>query len=179
MTSYKMSGRKFMLKRKADTVTSYRINPHGPAKKIKSQLLAHQDTKVSHVSIEEDDNAEPASFDPENTSRCDDDPGLNDNGAGVRTFKDRKDKEAEQWALIRSSLLAAATEESGVHFESSCSVCLKSPTDIRCQSCGPSVYYCSSCLEKSHELYNQTHIPEVYRVRVYLILFKLEVPSQG
>ena len=73
--------------------------------------------------------------------------------------------EAEQWASIRSTLLNAAIEQSGMHFESLCSICLKTPVNIRCQSCGPSVYYCSECLEKSHEWCNQTHSPEVYQVR--------------
>ena len=52
-----------------------------------------------------------------------------------RTFKDRKDKEAEQWASIRSTLLNAATEQSGMHFESLCSIFLKTPVNVRCQSC--------------------------------------------
>ena len=72
-----------MLKRKADTVTSYRINQNGPAKKIKSQLSTHQN---AHISTEEDGTGEHASFDPEPSTSFDDDPDLTDNGAGVRTF---------------------------------------------------------------------------------------------
>ena len=117
--------------------------------------------------------------DEDDHSRMDDnfDPGeigdneLSDNESSHRTFKDRKGKKVEQWALIQSSLLNIATEHSGMHFKSACSLCLKSSVNIRCQSCGPSVYYCSACLEKSHECCNQTHAPEIYQVRAILTVF--------
>ena len=72
-----------MLKRKADTLTSYRINSSGPAKKIKSQLSTHQNAEPSHISTEEDGTGEHASFDPEPSTSFDDDPDLTDNGADI------------------------------------------------------------------------------------------------
>ena len=163
-----MSRRRLLLKRKVDSVTSFRVNPQGPAKKIKTPLSTLQDVS--------DTTFEPSTTMPGNVDDIDANTGeIEDNDLSLagsesdalvqRTFKDRKDKEAEQWASIRSTLLNAAIEQSGMHFESLCSICLKTPVNIRCQSCGPSVYYCSECLEKSHEWCNQTHSPEVYQVR--------------
>ena len=151
-------------------MTSFRVSRHGPAK-FKTQLSPHEDAiskpscttmmnEYSHSNI--DDN-----FDPGGVG----DNDLFDNESSRRTFKDRKGKEVEQWALIRSSLLNIAIEHSGMHFKSACSLCFKTSVNIRCQSCGPSVYYCSECLEKSHENCNQTHTPEIYQVRMMLTSF--------
>lgn len=165
--------RSLCLKERLTLVISYRVRQDGPAKKIRSSLRSTPRT-TPRLSPPEPSNS------PEQEHADDDDPAsvedaYMDTGTDYcdfeskktsrRSFKQRKEREIEQWTLIRKSLIIAATAQRGAHcFDLSCCVCRKSPVNNVCHSCGPSVYYCNICLEKSHEFCNQTHSPETYMV---------------
>lgn len=67
------------------------------------------------------------------------------------------------WENIRSRLLQAAIECSAMPVDVCCIIC-SGTAKYRCIHCGPTAYYCLSCLGDSHSKTNVLHGPDIWDV---------------
>ena len=78
-------------------------------------------------------------------------------------------KAAEKhWANIRKQFVVAHTEESAMQESSVCIQCSKT-AELCCKSCGPHVFYCSSCFQHTHSNVNIFHVAEKWHATMQLI----------
>lgn len=87
------------------------------------------------------------------------------------------------WEKLRSGFLSIATECSAMPVDQICLIC-KSAAVLRCQRCGPSIYYCFDCFSRQHEIANIFHMPEEWKVHSchlltvhVLLLYNMHVPT--
>ena len=68
------------------------------------------------------------------------------------------------WNSLRESILAAVTECHEMPDGQMCTCCNAVFAMFRCIQCGPYMYFCDSCLPKSHLYTNVFHTPERWEV---------------
>ena len=68
------------------------------------------------------------------------------------------------WEAIRPAILNTVTESFATPKDQLCTYCDVMPASFRCLQCGPSVYYCSSCLHDWHKNNNVFHTAEEWKV---------------
>ena len=79
------------------------------------------------------------------------------------------------WEQLRSSFLTAFTECSAMPPGQLCIVCRQSAAEVRCQECGPAIFYCHSCFCLKHEYINHFHVAEKWEVQVFHMTLALAV----
>ena len=73
------------------------------------------------------------------------------------------------WEAIRPAILNTVTESFAMPKDQLCTYCDVMPASFRCLQCGPSVYYCSSCLHDWHKNNNVFHTAEEWKVYMAVI----------
>lgn len=71
------------------------------------------------------------------------------------------------WNSLRESILAAVTECHAMPDGQMCTCCNAVFATFRCIQCGPYMYFCDSCLPRSHLCTNVFHKPECWEVRTF------------
>lgn len=95
---------------------------------------------------------------PENTDSFDSSAEIS------TTHTQRKLKLAEKWKELRNRATTAVVEGSCLPSSCICCQCGTKTADIRCLQCGPSAYFCSSCIVTTHRASLFHHYPEVWKV---------------
>ena len=82
-------------------------------------------------------------------------------------YNTRKQKEADAWEAIRDQLLKVSIEASCLPSTAKCCEC-EEPASIHCKECGPLVFYCGVCMERTHSLKHTLHTPEIWKVHIMI-----------
>ena len=75
----------------------------------------------------------------------------------------QKKANVEGWEQLRSRLLSVATECNAMPLGQLCLLC-PNLANVRCQECGPSIFYCSKCFSSYHKSANFFHVAEKWEV---------------
>ena len=67
------------------------------------------------------------------------------------------------WEGVRSGILTAVTEIQAMPVNQTCLNC-ENTASLRCQRCGPLVFFCADCFQSGHCNTNLFHIPEKWEV---------------
>lgn len=81
----------------------------------------------------------------------------------------RRKKMAEKWKELRCSARRVMVE--GFAWPEAICCCCFTTANVRCFfQCGACVYYCSECGVSAHQNGLYRHIPEVWKVRLFIII---------
>ena len=80
----------------------------------------------------------------------------------------KEEAKVKSWDNIRCSLRNAIVESAAMPFNQLCVLCAEAEALCRCVHCGPNVYYCKDCLYKFHNKMHPLHMPEEWKVHVYI-----------
>ena len=70
----------------------------------------------------------------------------------------------EGWSKVRGQVLLTAAEMCAMPENQTC-LCCSEKAILRCQKCGPLVYYCHQCFLNQHKKANFFHVPEKWEVK--------------
>ena len=156
--------------------------------------------KRFNISSESDKRASLASTSQASTTQLEEEPNLDnefeshddvldDGDAAIQsTYERRKEKLADHWGELRASLIRIKISTHGYPpIGASCICCGLSNAMIRCNDCGPNVFYCSECAISNHTNVNVMHRLFTWKVIIYTHLsimymarkFLMEIPSNS
>ena len=94
---------------------------------------------------------------------------LDDGAAAIQsTYERRKEKLGDHWGELRASLIRIKISTHGYPpIGANCICCGLSNAMIRCNDCGPNVFYCSECAISNHTNVNVMHRLFTWKVIIY------------
>ena len=84
-----------------------------------------------------------------------------------QSYDARQERSTEHWERIRDDIFKAFMKSSLPPSNWKCVEC-GSDGAIRCQSCGPFVFYCHECAVRLHKSTNIFHLLEIWKVKLAL-----------
>lgn len=128
---------------------------------VNPQLNHHDETQQI---LTDSNHTEPA-FNPSGPEHSDYDYQSCDTSGCEQSYYARQERSVEYWERIRDDMFKAFMKSSVPPSHWKCAEC-GSDGAVRCQSCGPFVFYCCECAVRLHKSTNIFHLLEIWKVKL-------------